>query len=146
MKFRSAGVLLLAALTLASCGTRLPDSAFRAQTQRVTTNGGSSNNDQGDTTGDLGSLTDNPTDTTSPGDSTGSGTTKTGTGSTKTGTGSSADSGPNKASDVGVTETFNQLTQIRHRDPLGSADVYPSNQRDVFRHGFRSTPGTTADA
>ena len=102
MKLRSAGVLLLAALTVASCGTRLPDSAFKSSTQRVATV--SDSDDTGDDfTGDttattLGELIDD-----SGGG--GGGPSNSGNKTTNSVPGVKADSGPNKASDVGVTET-----------------------------------------
>jgi branched-chain amino acid transport system substrate-binding protein len=101
MKLRSAGVVLLAALLLASCGTRLPDDAFSQSSQRVATEDNGNTDDLGD---DLGSLVDDTTNTTTAGGSNGGGG-PTGNSGTNTNTGVKAVEGPNKASDIGITET-----------------------------------------
>jgi branched-chain amino acid transport system substrate-binding protein len=101
MKFK-AGALLVALALLASCGTRLPDSAFQASASqtRAANDDDATNNDQdfnfGDTTATtLADLVDGN-----------SGGTKPGSGNIdKTGDTKATDTGPNKASDVGITET-----------------------------------------
>ncbi len=105
---KKAGVVLLAALTLASCGTRLPDNAFSQGAQQVATG---RNDDTTDDLGDdLGSLIDDTTDTTAASGSNGGGATGGNGSNTKTTV--KAVEGPNKASDVGITETTITLGNI----------------------------------
>lgn len=99
MKLRSAGVLLLAALTVASCGTRLPDSAFSDQGSSRRVAAGNTADDPAD---DLGRLIDDTTDTTAAAGSNGTAS-PSGGGNTRTTTAVKATEGPNKASDVGIT-------------------------------------------
>ena len=108
MRFKSAAVLLAVALTLASCGTRLPDSAFETNTRRVAAEGIIDDEDvvDGETTETtLAELVDDAGDA-------GPSRTNTNT-NTNTNRGNTAvDAGPNRASDVGVTESTITLGNI----------------------------------
>jgi len=95
---------LLAAVLLAACGTRLPDSAFETQGR---TEESSSSDDGGDTGGDAeatdGAVTS--TDGGTAGATTTGGATGGATGGTTTGGAPGGASGPNQASDTGITAT-----------------------------------------
>jgi branched-chain amino acid transport system substrate-binding protein len=99
-RWRRAAITLVAVTMLAACGTRLPDSAFEqhaTQTQRTktTTDDGFLGTTDGDTTETT--LAD---DATASADGAPRGNTPTHSGPV-----ARADEGPNKASDVGVTES-----------------------------------------
>jgi ABC-type branched-subunit amino acid transport system substrate-binding protein len=107
MKARLCGALL-AALMLAACGTRLPDSAFEASSVR-TDDGGTGEVTPGEelTPGDV-------TDTTlASGSGSSNGSSSAGASpAVTTAGGAKAASGPNQASDVGITATTITLGNI----------------------------------
>ncbi len=118
---------LVAALLLAACGTRLPDEAFVDASNQGAAPGESGPGGSDGSAGDVGS-TDGSTGTTVAGGSTGTGgtdgaTTGGGTGGTAGGgTGGGAPSGPNQASDVGITATTITLgTIVAENGVLGDA-------------------------
>ncbi|MGQ0830417.1 MAG: ABC transporter substrate-binding protein [Microthrixaceae bacterium] len=127
MRTRTAA-LLLVALLVSACGTRLPDSAFvesqgSSKGQKFD-DGGSGlvvidpGSDSGDAGGTGGSGTGGGGGSGTTGSGTGSGTGSTGTGS---GTGGVA-TGPNQASDVGITATSITLgTIVAENGVLGDA-------------------------
>jgi branched-chain amino acid transport system substrate-binding protein len=99
--------LLVAAMVLAACGTRLPDEAFVESGQVVGTDEVAAGSDGGSgdsedvTTGEAGA--DGGTATGGDGGTTDGGTGDTGGGTGGGGTGGGGPSGPNQASDVGIT-------------------------------------------
>jgi branched-chain amino acid transport system substrate-binding protein len=122
MKLRNVCVVFAALSLLAACGTRLPDSAFSSSSQQRLT---ADDNGSGDASGDTGDAGDGSTDTTllaegGGGNTGGNSGPATGNGNTKTG--QSSDDGPNKASDVGVTEkTITVGTIVAENGVLGDA-------------------------
>ena len=126
MKFRSAGVLFvaLALVGLTGCGTRLPNSAFQNSSQQQVQSSGNNNNGNSSGDGFAGGTTDTTlvgnTGGSSGGGSNGSGS-STGNGSSNGNT-ASGDTGPNKASDVGVTENSISIgTIVAENGVLGDA-------------------------
>lgn len=124
MRTRVAAALLAATL-LAACGTRLPDSAFVEASSRRAASGLAV--DETSDLGGAGALTDGGAD-----DSTTAGTTTGGTGGTtsggtgaRSGTGSGTTggvTGPNQASDTGITATTITLgTIVAENGVLGDA-------------------------
>jgi branched-chain amino acid transport system substrate-binding protein len=110
---RTAAVLLLAAMVLAACGTRLPDEAFVESGQGVAVDQAADGAD-GTVATDDGTAGDGSTATTTGAGTTGGtdgGTATGGTGGGATGGttggggGTGGPSGPNQASDVGITPT-----------------------------------------
>ncbi|MEY2418021.1 MAG: hypothetical protein QOG90_701, partial [Actinomycetota bacterium] len=118
MKLKNVLVVFGALTLLAACGTRLPDSAFQnSATQRVAARG---NGNTGDITGGEGDTTDTTTGTEVSG-SNGNVAIGSGGGGGNTPTGAK-DDGPNKASDVGVTEkTIAIGTIVAENGVLGDA-------------------------
>jgi branched-chain amino acid transport system substrate-binding protein len=123
MKLKNVLVVFGALTLLAACGTRLPDSAFSTSAQqRVASNG------NGDSTGFDDGSGDETTDTTlvaeggGGGTSTGSGSNSSSGSGNANGTPGAKDDGPNKASDVGVTEkTITIGTIVAENGVLGDA-------------------------
>ncbi|MEX2294164.1 MAG: ABC transporter substrate-binding protein [Acidimicrobiales bacterium] len=117
--------LLLAALSVAACGTRLPDSAFvesQGSDSGATFNEGTDGSDGGLSTGeDLVGSGDGSTDLGTGAGGT-AGSTGGGSGGAGESTGGSAASGPNQASDVGITATSITIgTIVAENGVLGDA-------------------------
>lgn len=126
---RRALVLLMAAMSVAACGTRLPDEAFAPEQQIVSTGDEATDGDDdrgsGRTTTTASGGTGSDGSTPSGGDGSGGDTGRTGgtPGDGQTGReGDAGDEGPNRASDVGITETTIRLGNITAEDGvLGDA-------------------------
>ncbi len=125
---RSVFALLLGSLLLAACGTRLPESDFaQVQTQGVTNNSDSSNNDNSsgdDLTTDGSDSSSGDNAATDDGSDSGSDPSSGGSGNSSNGGGNGAATadGPNTASDVGVTATSITIgTIVAENGVLGDA-------------------------
>ena len=117
---------LLVALLLAACGTRLPDEAFVDAEGQTVASGDSGSDGTDGSAGDVASTTTTAAGTdggTAGGTGGTGGTTGGGTGgATGGGTGGGAPSGPNQASDVGITPTTITLgTIVAENGVLGDA-------------------------
>lgn len=120
MRTRTAVGLLAALLLLAACGTRLPDEAFVESQGEVSTSDGVTDGGGDVAAGEATDTADGTTETTAAGATPGAtdggsaadpGATAGGS-TTGGGTGGSPASGPNQASDVGITATTITLGNI----------------------------------
>ena len=123
MRKSTVALIVLCALIMAACGTRLPDEAFVESGELVPADGSSTDGDSASTDG--GEVAAGETTTTVAGGSDGTtggsgGTTGGYTGGSTGGTGGA--DGPNQASDVGVTEsTITIGTIVAENGVLGDA-------------------------